>query len=75
MEPLIRQLLASGQAPEEVANAVFDAVRSERFYIFPDPVWKDRIRARMEDILAERNPDPSAITLLIGRGWPPGGEG
>ncbi len=70
MEPVIRQLLASGQAPEQVAAAVFDAVRNERFYVFPNPVWKERIRARMEGMLEERNPDAAQIMALSGRGWP-----
>jgi len=70
MEPVIRQLLATGQAPDDVAAAVFDAVRNERFYVFPNPVWKERIRERMEGMLEERNPDPAQIMMLSGRGWP-----
>ena len=70
MEPMIRQLLASGQAPDQVAEVVFDAIRNERFYVFPNPAWKERIRARMEGILEERNPDATQIMTLSGRGWP-----
>jgi NAD(P)-dependent dehydrogenase (short-subunit alcohol dehydrogenase family) len=53
-----RQLLASGQPPEEVAAAVLDAIRAERFYVFPYPEWQDRVRPRMQDMLAGRNPTP-----------------
>jgi NAD(P)-dependent dehydrogenase (short-subunit alcohol dehydrogenase family) len=70
MEPMIRQLLASGQAPDQVAEVVFDAIRDERFYVFPNPAWKERIRARMEGMLEERNPDATQIMTLSGRGWP-----
>ena len=70
MEPMIRQLLASGQTPDQVAEVVFDAIRNERFYVFPNPAWKERIRARMEGMLEERNPDATQIMTLSGRGWP-----
>lgn len=72
MEPMIRQLLASGQSPETVAAAVFDAVGNERFYVFPNPIWKDRIRDRMEGILAERAPDPMHVAAVFrGAAMPP----
>ncbi|MDA8124451.1 MAG: SDR family NAD(P)-dependent oxidoreductase [Deltaproteobacteria bacterium] len=48
--------LAEGASPEEVADSVFKAIRDDRFYILPHPEWKPAVRARMEDILAERNP-------------------
>ena len=56
MEEVVRQLLASGLAPERVAALVLDAIRAERFYILTHPDWKSMIRTRMEDILEERPP-------------------
>ena len=56
MEQMARQLIAAGTPPSAVADIVFDAMRAERFYIFPHPQWKQYIRARMEDILEERTP-------------------
>jgi NAD(P)-dependent dehydrogenase (short-subunit alcohol dehydrogenase family) len=53
-----RDMLAAGQPPEEVADAVLDAIRRERFYVFPYPGWQTRVRTRMEDMLAERTPTP-----------------
>ncbi len=56
MEEGVRQLLAAGLPPERVAALVLDAIRAERFYILTHPDWKPMIRARMDDILAERPP-------------------
>ena len=58
-DALTARLLASGLQPEEVADIVLEAIRAERLYVFPAPELKERIRARMDDILADRNPHPS----------------
>jgi NAD(P)-dependent dehydrogenase (short-subunit alcohol dehydrogenase family) len=67
MEQLGRQLLASGSPPSMVADVVFDAIRDERLYIFPHPEWKEYIRPRMEDILAERTPTLGNIDAIVNR--------
>jgi NAD(P)-dependent dehydrogenase (short-subunit alcohol dehydrogenase family) len=54
----LRQQLQTGMPPAQVADAVFKAIREERFYILTHPEGKDWIRTRMEDILQERNPTP-----------------
>jgi NAD(P)-dependent dehydrogenase (short-subunit alcohol dehydrogenase family) len=54
-----RRLLASGLSPDRVADAVVDAIRAERLYVFPAPELKERIRGRFEAILSDRNPEPS----------------
>jgi short-subunit dehydrogenase len=54
----LRQQLQTGMPPAQVADAVFQAIREERFYILTHPEGKDWIRTRMEDILQERNPTP-----------------
>ncbi len=49
--------LKAGIAPEEVARQVFEAIRDDRFYIFPaQPAVLESVRTRMEDIIAQRNP-------------------
>ena len=62
----VRNLLAAGSPPAHVADIVFDAIRAERFYVFPHPEWKERIEARMNDILAERNPTLDQVVLNRG---------
>ena len=56
MEQAFRAMLASGLAPTDVAAAVLDAIRGERFYVITHEETKERVRARMEDILEDRNP-------------------
>ncbi len=67
MEQLGRQLLANGSPPSKVADVVFDAICHERLYIFPHPEWKEYVRTRMEDILAERTPALGNIDAILGR--------
>ncbi len=61
-EQLVRQALATGLPPAEVAQQVLDAIREERFYILTHPQFARQIRERMEDILETRVP-PTAMTL------------
>jgi NAD(P)-dependent dehydrogenase (short-subunit alcohol dehydrogenase family) len=53
---MMRQAVASGMAPEQVADAVFDAVREERFYIVTHPDNRPMIQSRAQDIVQERAP-------------------
>ncbi|HSD10218.1 MAG TPA: SDR family NAD(P)-dependent oxidoreductase [Candidatus Binatia bacterium] len=52
-----RELCAAGLDPRVVAERVFEAIRDERFYVFPHPELLDAVRARTEAILAQRNPE------------------
>lgn len=52
----LRQLVPAGMPPVQVADAVFAALREERFYILTHPEGKEAVRTRMEDILQERSP-------------------
>jgi NAD(P)-dependent dehydrogenase (short-subunit alcohol dehydrogenase family) len=54
----LRRQMQTGMPPAQVADAVFQAIREERFYILTHPEGKGWIRTRMEDILQERNPTP-----------------
>ena len=60
LESNLRKAVNSGRlSAADIAQAVFEAVREERFYILTHPKINSAIRARMEDILAGRNPtDP-----------------
>jgi hypothetical protein len=54
---MLRKAVASGRlSADDVARAVVDAVREDRFYILTHPRIKGAIRARMEAILEERPP-------------------
>jgi hypothetical protein len=48
--------IAGAMSPREVAYKVFDAIKSNRFYIITHPESKTMIQSRMEDILKEKNP-------------------
>jgi short-subunit dehydrogenase len=54
---LLRKAVASGRlSADDVARAVVTAVKQNRFYVLTHPRIKRAIRARMEDILDEREP-------------------
>ncbi len=59
-EQMLKKAVASGRlSADDVARAVVQAVKDERFYILTHARIKGAIRARMEDILEERTPrDP-----------------
>ena len=63
----MRQAVQTGMPPAQVADAVFKALREDKFYILTHPDWKERVRIRMEDILQERNPIESASGTVW---WP-----
>ena len=54
----LRQRVAAGMPPGQVADAVFEAIQKDRFYILTHPEWQNPVRTRMEDILHGRNPTP-----------------
>lgn len=54
----LRQLVAAGMPPGQVADAVFEAIRKDQFYILTHPEGKESVRTRMEDILQGRSPTP-----------------
>ena len=62
-ETLLKKAVSSGRlSADDVARAVVQAVKHERFYILTHPRIKGAIRARMEDILEERPPrNPMAL--------------
>ena len=48
----VRELVASGTPPEEIAEKVFEAIVDERFYVLPHPQFADQIVARAQQIAA-----------------------
>ena len=54
-----RVSVASGLPPAAVADCVVDAIRSERFYVFPHPDLLGAVRERAEAIVAQRDPGTS----------------
>jgi len=64
-----REFVGSGIAPAEVAGKVVDAIRDERFWVFPHPEILDSVRARMDSVLAQTNPvfaAPSEVKDRLG---------
>jgi len=56
-EEMLKKAVASGRlSADDVARAVVQAVKDERFYVLTHPRIKGAIRARMEDILENRAP-------------------
>ena len=56
-EAMLRKAVTSGRlSADDVARAVVDAVKLDRFYILTHPRIKGAIRARMEAILEQRPP-------------------
>lgn len=58
LREVLKQQIAAGLDPADVAGMVFDAIKERKFYILPHPQVKERVRTRMEDILNERPPTP-----------------
>jgi NAD(P)-dependent dehydrogenase (short-subunit alcohol dehydrogenase family) len=50
--------IESGQPPSDMADAVFEGLRTGQFWIFPGDEVDNIVRRRMEHILARTNPDP-----------------
>src|SRR3954468_6658221 len=63
-EAMLKKAVTSGRlSADDVASAVVDAVKKERFYVLTHPRIKGAIRARLEDILEERAPrDPLKLS-------------
>jgi NAD(P)-dependent dehydrogenase (short-subunit alcohol dehydrogenase family) len=57
-------LMAASTPPAEVAEAVFDAIRKEQFYIITHPQWLDAIRLRTSKLLAMENPENDSAMIV-----------
>ncbi len=61
----LRQAVPSGMPPEQVAAALFKALRQDQFYILTHPESKDQVRTRMEDILQQRSPGETEVSGIV----------
>ncbi len=57
MRKVVAGLIEGGLDPVVVGGMVRDAIREQRFYVLTHPGWKNMIQNRMENILADRNPE------------------
>lgn len=56
---LVLDQLPNAMSPDECAKKLFDAIRQNIFYIFPEPKYKEDIQQRMENILEGKASTPS----------------
>ncbi len=56
MLEVAKAMLAQGKQPEEIAEAVFNSIVEERFYILPHPAWDHVVQSRVEHVLARGAP-------------------
>jgi len=67
MPEAARAMLAMGKQPSDIAEAVFESIRDNRFYILPHPAWDASVRARVEHVLGRREPFTMDIAELARR--------
>ena len=58
IEEALRAKVAAGLSPQAVAAEVLSAIREERLYVLTHPEYAEALRARAEDVIAQRNPAP-----------------
>jgi short-subunit dehydrogenase len=59
--------LKAGMSPESVADMVFEAVESDRFYILPHPGWDDVITDHARAVVARQGPYELDLTDLMAK--------
>lgn len=57
-DAFVREQLASGRPPAEVADLVHDAILGGRFWVFTDLAMVATLRERFDAVLEDRNPEP-----------------
>jgi len=65
-----KALIERATPPAKVADAVFDAIEKEQFYILSHPEWMEAVQLRVDKLLRMQNPeDPRGIVMkLVSRG-------
>jgi len=56
----VRRAVAEGAQPGEVADAVLDAIRTDRYWVFPSTEFLEVAVERFHSIAEQRNPGPAA---------------
>lgn len=65
----IRSVLENAMPANMVAEQVFEAIRTEQFYILTDPRWMELVRLRTDKLVKLENPvNPGAMAAEIVRG-------
>jgi NAD(P)-dependent dehydrogenase (short-subunit alcohol dehydrogenase family) len=64
-----KAVIEASMPSAQVADAVFDAIAKEQFYVLPDPEWTEVIQLRTEKLLRLENPQTpaAAIAKLMNR--------
>jgi NAD(P)-dependent dehydrogenase (short-subunit alcohol dehydrogenase family) len=56
--------IEGSMSPHQVADAVFDSIKKEQFYILPDSEWTEVIQLRTDKLLRMENPQSSVATVV-----------
>ena len=63
---VFRAALAGAMPPDQVADAVFQGIRNEQFYILSHPEWLEVVQMRAENLLRTENPvNPTAAVMKL----------
>ncbi len=63
---MFKAAVESATPPRQVAEIVFEAIRTERFYILTDPAWLEVVKMRTEDLVRLENPrSPTPLLLKL----------
>jgi len=55
-QSVLISLAAGDVTAQQVSQVTFDGIRERKLYIYPSPQSLSRVKMRMEDIIAQRNP-------------------
>jgi len=55
--------METSMPPLEVADVVFEAIKTEQFYILTHPEWIEVIQLRTDKLLRMENPQSPAATI------------
>jgi NAD(P)-dependent dehydrogenase (short-subunit alcohol dehydrogenase family) len=64
VEGVVRDLVAAGMPPAEVAKHVLRAIEEERFYVLTHPDFLAQVKERCQDMVEGRPPNLLSITLI-----------
>ena len=59
-----KAIMEAAAPPGQVADAVFDAIRKEQFYILSNPEWMEVVQLRVEKLLRMENPENPIPTVM-----------
>ncbi|MGI9295338.1 MAG: SDR family NAD(P)-dependent oxidoreductase [Pseudomonadales bacterium] len=65
LEQFLRGGIDAGMSPQQCAEIVFDAIRTEKFWIFPHPEFKPAYQLRADGVMSETNPVYQNLQDLI----------